>query len=144
MFGFTAYEKPHIYPNLDAIREAFIDLMANNDAFISAIELSTSSKQAIETRFDLWRATLKKIVGTTTLEPRCFSFALKSKLYDKDPSCSICQQMISSIDDSAVDHIEQYWQGGKTINENARLTHRYCNWSRSKGSFAVASGGPQK
>ena len=49
MFGFTAYEKPQIYPKLDAIREALIDLMANNDTFISAIELSTSSKQAVET-----------------------------------------------------------------------------------------------
>jgi hypothetical protein len=25
-----------------------------------------------------------------------------------------------------------YWKGGKTISENARLTHRYCNWARSK------------
>jgi hypothetical protein len=49
LFGFTAYEKPQIYPKLDAIREALIDLMANNDTFISAIELSTSSKQAVET-----------------------------------------------------------------------------------------------
>jgi len=32
----------------------------------------------------------------------------------------------------AVDHIEMYWKGGKTIPENARLTHRYCNWARSK------------
>jgi hypothetical protein len=132
MFGFTAYEKPQIYPRLDAIREALIDLMANNDTFISAIELSTSSKQAIETRFDLWRSRLKGIVGVASPEPRCFSFALKTKLYEKDSTCSICKQTISSIDDSAVDHIEQYWQGGKTIDENARLTHRYCNWSRSK------------
>ena len=34
--------------------------------------------------------------------------------------------------DSAVDHIEQYWMGGKTIPENARLTHRFCNWSRPR------------
>lgn len=135
MFGFTAYEKPQIYPKLDEIREALIDLMANNDAFISAIELSTSSKQAVELRFDLWRTTLKKIVGATSSEPRCFSFALKTDLYERDPACSICKQMISSIDDSAVDHIDQYWQGGKTIAENARLTHRFCNWSRSKGDI---------
>lgn len=133
MFGFIPYEKPQIYPKLDSIREGFIDLMANNDTFISAIELSTSSKQAVEARFDLWRSRLKQVMGTTSVEPRCFSLDLKTKLYAKSPTCSICLQKISSIDDSAVDHIEQYWQGGKTIDENARLTHRYCNWSRSKG-----------
>jgi hypothetical protein len=138
MFGFTAYEKPQIHARLDAIREALIDLMANNDAFISAIELSTSSKQAVETRFDLWRSVLRQAVGTAPLEPRCFSIALKTKLFDKSPTCAICKQTISAIDDSAVDHIEQYWQGGKTIDENARLTHRYCNWSRSKGNIASA------
>lgn len=132
MFGFTAYEKPQIYPKLDAIREAFIDLMANNDTFISAIELSTSSKQAVEMRFDIWRSILKQVIGATTAEPRCFSSILKESLFTKDPTCAICQQRISAIDDAAVDHIEQYWQGGKTISENARLTHRYCNWSRSK------------
>lgn len=139
MFGFTAYEKPQIYSRLDAIREAFIDLMANNDVFISVIELSTSSKQAVETRFDIWRSVLKQGVGTAALEPRCFSLVLKTKLFEKDPTCAICKQKISAIDDSAVDHIEQYWQGGKTIDENARLTHRYCNWSRSKGSVTSAN-----
>ena len=33
---------------------------------------------------------------------------------------------------AAVDHIEQYWRGGKTIPENARLTHRYCNMARPR------------
>jgi hypothetical protein len=139
MVGFIAYEKPQVHAKLDAIREALINLMANNDTFISSIELSTSSKQAVETRFDIWRSTLKHVVGTASVEPRCFSSALKKELFDKNPTCSICQQRISAIDDSAVDHIEQYWQGGKTIAENARLTHRYCNWSRSKGNIAHVS-----
>ncbi|MEO8340003.1 MAG: HNH endonuclease [Nitrospirota bacterium] len=49
-----------------------------------------------------------------------------------NPTCQICSQAISGTDDSALDHIEQYWRGGKTIPENARLAHRYCNWKRSK------------
>ena len=138
MFGFTAYEKPQIYPKLDAIREALIDLMAKDDAFISAIELSTSSKQAVETRFDIWRSVLKQAIGPTILEPRCFSAALKARLFEAEPTCAICHQKISTIDDSAVDHIDQYWQGGKTIDVNARLTHRYCNWSRSKANVVNA------
>jgi HNH endonuclease len=36
------------------------------------------------------------------------------------------------FDDAAVDHIEQYWRGGKTILENARLAHRYCNGARPR------------
>jgi hypothetical protein len=139
MFGFTGYEKPQVYPRLDAIREAFIDLMANNDTFIAAIELSTSSKQAVETRFDIWRSVLKQAIGPTSLQPRCFTFALKTQLFEKDPTCTICKQNISTIDDSAVDHIEQYWLGGMTIADNARLTHRYCNWSRSKTNVATAN-----
>ncbi|HXE07728.1 MAG TPA: DUF262 domain-containing protein [Acidobacteriaceae bacterium] len=139
MLGFVPYEKPQVYPKLDSIREAFIDLMANNDSFISAIELSTSSKQAIETRFDLWRSRLKQVMGTVSTEPRCFSLSLKEKLYEQSSVCAICQQNISSIDDSAVDHIDQYWKGGKTIDTNARLTHRFCNWSRSKADVVKAA-----
>jgi len=36
------------------------------------------------------------------------------------------------IDDAAIDHIQQYGQGGQTIPENARLTHRYCNLARPR------------
>lgn len=134
MFGFTEYDKPQVYANLDSIREAFIDLMSNSDEFIRSIELSTSSKQAVDTRFDLWRSTLKKVMGPSHKEPRCFSADLKNDLFAKDSTCQICHQAIVSVDDAAVDHIEQYWQGGKTIDENARLVHRYCNWSRSKNN----------
>ncbi|MGH9605808.1 MAG: GmrSD restriction endonuclease domain-containing protein [Terracidiphilus sp.] len=142
MFGFTEYEKPQIHANLDAIREAFLDLMVSNDSFIAAIELSTSSKQAIETRFDIWRSTLRRVIGPSYQEPRCFSTALKKKLFERDATCTICNQAIASLDDSAVDHIEQYWLGGKTIPANARLTHRFCNWRRSRNSQAITATAP--
>ena len=144
MFGFVPYEKQQIYGKLDVIREAFLNLMSSNDKFISAIELSTSSKQAVEARFDLWRHTLKDVVGTNSAEPLCFSWQLKNALYEQNPVCAICDHKIASLDDSAVDHIDQYWRGGKTIKKNARLTHRYCNWSRPKGALEVASVGPSQ
>jgi 5-methylcytosine-specific restriction endonuclease McrA len=65
-------------------------------------------------------------------QPRCFSRALKQELFDHNPTCALCGQHIQSVDDAAVDHIEQYWRGGKTIPENARLTYRYCNMARSR------------
>ena len=132
MFSFAREDKNKVYQNLDSIREALIYLMTNDQEFIDAIELSTSSVQAVTTRFDKWRLTLQDIIGIAQKEPRCFSSKLKQEFYDNDPTCSLCGQKIQNIDDVAMDHDDQYWRGGKTIPENARLTHRYCNWARSR------------
>jgi 5-methylcytosine-specific restriction endonuclease McrA len=107
---------------------------------IDAIELSTSSVQAVTKRFDIWRLALKEVIGVGAKEPRCFSRQLKESLFVANPSCAVCGQKIVDVDDSAVDHIKQYWMGGKTIPENARLTHRFCNWSRPRKEAPLAVG----
>jgi hypothetical protein len=132
MYTFAKTQKNLVYKHLDTIREAFIHLMANDREFIEAIELSTSSIQAVTKRFDKLRLTVQDIIGIARREPRCFSLSLKEELFEANPTCTICQQRIHHLDDAAIDHIEQYWQGGRTIPENARLAHRYCNWSRSR------------
>lgn len=132
MYSFAREDKNTIYQNLDSIREALIDLMTTDQEFIDSIELSTSSLQAVTKRFDKWRLVLQSIIGVGRKEDRCFSLSLKKKLYSEDSTCAICGQEIQEIDDSAIDHIHQYWKGGQTIPENARLTHRYCNWARSR------------
>lgn len=132
MYGFTSYERNQLYAHLDSIREALVWLMAEDQEFIDAIELSTSSIKMVTRRFDKWRKTLQDVAGSPRTESRCFSRRLKEELFESDPTCRICGQRISDIDDSSVDHIEQYWLGGKTIPENARLTHRFCNWSRPR------------
>ena len=110
-------------------------LMTENQDFIDAIELSTSSVQAVTKRFDIWRAALKDVIGIANKEPRCFSRQLKESLFASNSTCAICGQKIASADDFAVDHIKQYWMGGRTIPENSRLVHRFCNWARPrKGS----------
>lgn len=134
MDTFARIDKNKVFQNLDAIKEAYIDLMTSDQAFINAIELSTSATQAVRMRFEKWRSTLEAIFDVTQKEPRCFSFGLKKSLFNQNATCNICNQQISSIDDSAIDHIQQYWTGGKTIPENARLTHRYCNNSRDRGN----------
>jgi HNH endonuclease len=106
--------------------------MTDDQNFVNSIELSTSSVQAVTMRFDKWRSMLQGILGVRQKEPRCFSYKLKEELMEKDPTCAICGQRIQSLDDSAIDHVMQYWMGGKTIPENARLTHRYCNWARPR------------
>lgn len=132
MYSFSKVDKNSVFQNLDRIREALIDLMTTDQDFIDSIELSTSSKKMVTIRFDKWRLTLQSILGIGTKEPRSFSYTLKQQLFDNDSYCSICRNRILSIDDAAIDHIEQYWTGGKTIPENARLAHRFCNNSRSR------------
>ena len=132
MYTFARTDKNKVYQNLDSIREALIHLMTSDQDFIDSIELSTSSVQAVTKRFDKWRHAVEDIIGIDKKEPRCFSLKLKQELYDKDPTCAICNQKIQNIDDAAVDHIKQYWTGGQTIPENARLAHRYCNAARPR------------
>jgi len=132
MYTLAKEDKNAVYQNLDSIREALIHLMTESQDFIDSIELSTSSVQAVTKRFDLWRLALQDITGIGKKEPRCFSMQLKEALFKNDNTCAICNQKQQEIDDSAIDHIKQYWTGGQTIPENARLTHRYCNWARAR------------
>lgn len=132
MGGFVPYDKNQVHRYLDAIREALLALMTEDQEFIDSIELSTSSTKAVTMRFDKWRSTLNQVIGTPQTEPRLFTNTLKRQLFERDPTCTLCAQQIHEIDDAAVDHIEQYWTGGRTIPENARLTHRFCNWSRPR------------
>lgn len=132
MYSFSREDKNKVYQNLDSIRESLIDLMTNDQEFVDSIELSTSSVQAVTKRFDKWRLTLQDLIGIAQKEPRCFTLKLKEDLYKNDSTCTICGQKIQNVDDAAIDHIKQYWKGGKTIPENARLTHRYCNWARPR------------
>ena len=118
--------------NLDSIREALINLMTCNQDFIDSIEIGTSAPKAVTKRFEIWRSELRSIIGIDQKEPRLFTKELKKELYDNNPTCKIWNKNIVDIDDSMVDHIEQYWKGGRTIPENARLTHRYCNLARSR------------
>lgn len=138
MYSFSYFEEPKIRKNIDIIKESLIYLMANDADFIRSIEISTSSSQAVKTRFDKWLSMLQNIIGISEKERRYFTKEEKQKLWDENEKenkiclCDICHQEIQDIDDANVDHIEQYWRGGKTIRENARLTHRYCNLARPK------------
>lgn len=127
---FCTKDKNQVYAALDSLREGIIDLMVANDAFIDAILLGTSTQARVTKRFDLMRMRVDEILEAHPQQPRCFTLQLKQELFANDPTCAICGQRIQQIDDAAVDHIEQYWRGGQTIPENARLAHRYCNMAR--------------
>ncbi len=125
-------DKNRVYAALDALREGFIDLMVSNKEFVDAILIGTSEQGRVRKRFLLAEALVDDILQSYKKQPRCFSVELKKELFTKDQTCALCQQQIQSIDDAAIDHIQQYWRGGMTIPDNARLTHRYCNLSRPR------------
>lgn len=132
MFGFTRYPKAHFFPHLEAIRESLVDLMATDRVFQEAISQATSDTKKVNYRFTTWLARIDEIVGDDP-QKRTFSRKLKKKMYDSDPTCVLCDQEIMDMDDAHVHHIEHYWRGGKTIPENAGLTHRFCNLSEGGG-----------
>lgn len=137
MWSFSDKDKNLVMRNLDAIREELIYLMTTNQTFIDSILLATSTNKRVLQRFQIWESSLNRILDNQTKQPRCFSRELKKEFYEKNSTCAICHNHIAHIDDAAMDHHEQYWQGGKTIPDNARLVHRYCNNARSKNDGTV-------
>ncbi|MBD3338133.1 MAG: DUF262 domain-containing protein [Candidatus Lokiarchaeota archaeon] len=131
MTCFIQYDRNIIYRNLEAIREAVIHLMTENQDFIDSIEKWTGQFDRVKKRFEIFLQTIRSILDDGK-EDRLFSYDLKEKLFKQNNKCAICGQMIYMIEDAAIDHIEQYWLGGRTIPENARLTHRYCNSVRKR------------
>jgi hypothetical protein len=132
MYWFIPYETNQVIPYADLIKEELINLQIHDDTFRDTLTGSgTNSPNKIRLKFDMWGNTIKGILNYPKNEPRVFSYFLKEQLWKEDNVCQICSQKISTIDDAEIDHITCYWKGGKTIPENARLTHRFCN--RSKG-----------
>ena len=127
MVCFAKTDRSAITRNADAIREALIDLSFSDGKFIDYTTRSTSDTKVVIGRFKIWERTLDEILSQESTNPRCFSRALKEEFFKNNPACAICGQRISDIDDAAMDHIKQYWLGGETIPENARLVHRHCN-----------------
>ncbi|MFA6808129.1 MAG: DUF262 domain-containing protein [Eubacteriales bacterium] len=128
MTGFAQYEKHQIIPNSDSIREALINLIINDPKFITSS--GTLQKSNVIYRFTKWYNELQSIINHPK-QARSFSYELKNELYTKNPVCEKCGQAIRNIDDAELDHHKPYWRGGETIEENARLMHRFCNRSKS-------------
>jgi uncharacterized protein with ParB-like and HNH nuclease domain len=132
MTYFLDKDKNIIFRNLDSIREAYIHLLTENEEFVDTIEKWTNSYNQIRKKFQIFDQTMTAIFDGDSIQDRCFSSDLKERLFKLYNTCAICGQKILMVEDSAVDHVEQYWLGGKTIPENARLTHRYCNGARPR------------
>lgn len=136
MYWFTPYEANHVMPHIDLLREELINLLLHDDNFKDTLTGSgTNSPKKVRMKFDIWGNTVKGVLKYPCAEPRAFSINLKQQLWNSNQTCEICGQQISHVDDSEIDHIICYWRGGKTIPQNARLTHRFCN--RRRGGKSI-------
>lgn len=133
-FAKRLHQRTQIVQKGDSIREALINILVSDEKFIDALSVHTSDDVRVNYRIETWGKELDEILADAGNQgPRLFSYKLKQELYEANPTCMICGQQIHGIDDASVDHIEPYWKGGRTIPENARLTHRYCNRARGRG-----------
>ncbi len=137
LWGFTRYPKGVFVKNADAVRDAAIELMSTAE-FGDLVRHTISEFKRVERRFDLWKTMLDDILSAEEQGPRLFSRKDKEAAFSADPTCAICGQKIQSIDDAHMDHKEPHSKGGKTTAENAGITHRYCNLSKSSKDGAGA------
>ena len=130
MCGFKKYKRDHIIEYGDVIKEKLIDLMTLNQDFISSVGgTGTTSTYNVRLRFKIWEEALKNIVGIPKTYPRPFSLEFKSQLFKQNPTCQICGNEILLLEDAVVNKIDHYGSGEKTVENNAHLTHIYCNQS---------------
>lgn len=115
----------------DQIQEHFLFLLLTNKAVQDAISQATGSTSATRLRWSAFKSVVQPILENVTIEPRFFSFEYRKRLYDAHPVCAICKNRIHTFEDSTVDHIIPYSRGGKTVEENAQLSHRSCNAAKN-------------
>jgi hypothetical protein len=129
LWGFTKFKKVDVMAHADAIREAAIGLMSDPD-FTDVVTNNTSDPARVEKRFRMWKDMLDSVLAGKSSGPRAFDRKKKQELFETDATCAICNQAITLIDDAHVDHVKPYAKGGATKDENAALTHRFCNLSK--------------
>lgn len=131
------FDSVQIARNADAIFEEYLDLL-QDQRWLDAVTKSTGDTKNIKYAFDSWTARLDELMKNTEGldSTRLFTANLKKELFESDSTCRICGNEIKTINDSMIDHVDQYWRGGTTIPSNGRLTHRACNLSRPRGEQA--------
>jgi hypothetical protein len=97
------------------------------DQMQEAISQATGGSVPTKLRWSAFGKVIQPLLDDVIIEPRFFSFHMRKQLFDASPICAICKNSIHSIEDSTVDHITPYSKGGKTVRENAQISHRSCN-----------------
>jgi hypothetical protein len=61
IYSFAKIPKNMVYNHLDAIKEALLTLMTNDDSFINAIDKSTGPSDMVLRRFRIWEEHLEAV-----------------------------------------------------------------------------------
>jgi hypothetical protein len=134
LYSFSFFQKTELIGCADAIREELLDLLSHDAMFNEYLASTTDKPERVQHRAEVWQRRLKDLLQPQG--PRSFTLELKNKLFCANATCRLCGNRIHTLDDAEVDHIQHYWRGGKTVPENARLAHRFCNRSRRHGTEA--------
>ncbi len=130
--SFAPYDLGQITRASDAIYESYVDLITSDDFWVDYVRRATGESSRLKYVFDTWHDRLKSVIRSypSNDSKRIFSRQLKEEMFKINPNCHLCGQRIALLDDAALDHEKNYWMGGKTIPENARLVHRLCNMKK--------------
>jgi 5-methylcytosine-specific restriction endonuclease McrA len=111
----------------EQIRELFLFVMLTDLETQDAISKRTGSTTQTMIRWTKFRELVDPIIAGTLIEPRFFDYQFRKELFQESAVCALCNNQIHSFEDSTVDHIVPFSEGGKTVRENGQLAHRGCN-----------------
>lgn len=120
----------------EQIREMYIYYILTETQVRLAISRQPAGTVATKLRWTGFKNHVQNILDDTKVEPRFFTLEFRRQLFQKEPSCKICGNQIHAFEDSAVDHVHPYSRGGRTVPENAQLSHRSCNARKAISLFA--------
>lgn len=137
MVNFMKYKKVEIQRKVSDIKDAIIKIQLEDEEFIESIEgQQTADKKKVFTRINKIKELLEGILENDE-NKRFFKKDIKAKLFRESQRknggkaiCAICGGEIYMEKDASVDHKVPYSKGGSTSEENAQLTHIWCNSSK--------------
>lgn len=132
--SFTNFDHKDIRLNADKIREALVNINQPDVCIFNPNGNVNGDAKGVKYTIDRINSIIQDAIGTNTdSRERNFPKEWKDILFDKqEGNCGICNQRILDVNDTEIDHIVPFSQGGETIFENAQLAHVHCN--RSKGN----------
>jgi hypothetical protein len=128
----------------EQIRELFLFTLLTDAELQTSTTKATGSALATKMRWNKFRFLAEPIISDTMIEPRFFDFDFRKHLYETSTTCQLCGNEIHSLEDSTVDHIVPYSEGGKTIPSNGQLAHRACNASKNARITNLIGTGPRE
>lgn len=130
---FSLFSKRDLLMHADAIRTRLAIMKASDDEYRENVYVGTNAGRKVRSRItkviDIINDCIKQ--SESADEPRWFDIKVRQELFKQKPVCAICGNKILAFEDCEVDHIIPFSRGGSTAIENAQLTHRTCNRTKS-------------